>query len=195
MVLIGAALVFPALGNALERRLGFVGRTADVASERLPTAGLVGQAAAGAVLALAWAPCAGPTLGAALILAAKGGSLAAAIAIMTVYALGAAGALIAVGFALGGLVGKARLAAAGAGGRVALGAAFAVIGAAILTGLRPPFRIRSGCGDARLADDVRDVAVTGTGANLPPSFQPGRERLCRTPPRAWHVAAILIPRR
>lgn len=135
MVLIGAALVFPTLGNALERRLGFVGRTADVASERLPTAGLVGQAAAGAVLALAWAPCAGPTLGAALILAAKGGSLAAAIAIMTVYALGAAGALIVVGFALGGLVGKARLAAAGAGGRAALGAAFAVIGAAILTGL------------------------------------------------------------
>jgi cytochrome c-type biogenesis protein len=135
MVLIGAALVFPALGDALERRLGFVGRTADIVSERLPRSGLVGQAAAGAVLALAWAPCAGPTLGAALILAAKGGSLATAIAIMTVYALGAAGALIAVGFALGGLAGKERLAAVGVGGRVALGAAFAVIGAAILTGL------------------------------------------------------------
>ena len=135
MVAIGAALAFPALGNALERRLGFVGRTADVVSERLPKGGLLGQAAAGAVLALAWAPCAGPTLGAALILAAKGGSLAAAIAIMTVYALGAAGALVAVGFALGGLVGKARLAAAGTGGRVALGAAFVVIGAAILSGL------------------------------------------------------------
>ena len=134
MVLIGAALVFPALGDAFERRLGFVGRTADIVGERLPRAGLLGQAAAGAVLALAWAPCAGPTLGAALILAAKGGSLAAAIAIMTVYALGAAGALVAVGLILGGVVGKARLASAGAGGRVALGAVFAVIGAAILTG-------------------------------------------------------------
>ena len=134
MLLIGAALVFPALGDALERRLGFAGRTADVLGERLPRAGLLGQAAAGVVLAFAWAPCAGPTLGAALILAAKSGSLAAATAIMTVYALGAAGALIAVGFALGGLAGKARFAAAGTGGRIALGAAFAVIGAAILTG-------------------------------------------------------------
>ncbi|MGA7195687.1 MAG: cytochrome c biogenesis protein CcdA, partial [Roseiarcus sp.] len=58
----------------------------------------------------------------------------AAIAIMTVYALGAAGALVAVGLILGGVVGKARLASAGAGGSVALGAVFAVIGAAILTG-------------------------------------------------------------
>jgi cytochrome c-type biogenesis protein len=135
MLLIGAALVFPSLGDALEQRLGFVGRTADVLGERLPRAGLLGQAAAGVVLAFAWAPCAGPTLGAALILAAKGGSLAAATAIMMVYALGAAGALIGVGFALGGLTGKARFAAAGAGGRIALGAAFAVIGAAILTGV------------------------------------------------------------
>ncbi len=69
-----------------------------------------------------------------LYLAAKGGSLAAATAIMTVYALGAAGALIGVGFALGGLAGKSRLATAGTAGRIALGAAFAVIGAAILTG-------------------------------------------------------------
>ena len=72
MLFIGAALVFPSLGDALEQRLGFVGRTADVLGERLPRAGLLGQAAAGVVLAFAWAPCAGPTLGAALILAAKG---------------------------------------------------------------------------------------------------------------------------
>src|SRR5271166_2184344 len=135
MVAIGAALAFPALGNALERRLGFVGRTADTLAGRLPKAGLMGQAAAGVVLAFAWAPCAGPTLGAALILAAKGGSLAAAMAIMTVYAFGAAGALVAVGLALGQVAGKTRFAAAGASGRIVLGAAFAVIGAAILTGL------------------------------------------------------------
>ncbi len=135
MLLIGAALVFPSIGDRLERRLGFVGRTADVLSERLPKAGLLGQAAAGVVLAFAWAPCAGPTLGAALILAAKGGSLASAILIMTVYALGAAGALIAVGLALRGIAGRTRFVAAGAAGRIALGAAFAGTGAAILTGL------------------------------------------------------------
>ncbi len=134
MIAIGAALLMPAIGEALETRLGFVGRAADVMSERLPDAGLAGQAAAGVVLAFAWAPCAGPILGAALILAAKGGSLAAAIATMTAYAVGAASALIGLGYAAGRVASKARLAWAGAGGRLALGAAFAIIGAAVLTG-------------------------------------------------------------
>ena len=135
MIAIGAALLAPPIGDAIERRLGFAGRAADVLSERLPNAGLAGQAAAGVVLAFAWAPCAGPILGAALLLAAKGGSVAAAMATMSAYALGAAGALIAVGYAAGRLAAKARFAWAGAGGRIALGAAFVIIGAAVLTGL------------------------------------------------------------
>lgn len=139
MIAIGAALLVPAFGERLERRLGFVGRAADAMGERLPNAGLAGQAAAGVVLAFAWAPCAGPILGAALILAAKGGSLAAATVTMTVYALGAAAALIGVGYAAGRVASKARFAWAGAGGRLALGAAFVVIGAAILTGLDHQF--------------------------------------------------------
>lgn len=134
MIAIGAALLVPAIGERIERRLGFVGRAADVMSERLPNAGLAGQAAAGVVLAFAWAPCAGPILGAALLLAAKGGSLAAAIATMTVYAVGAASALIGAGYAAGRLASKARFVWAGAGGRLALGAAFVLIGAAVLTG-------------------------------------------------------------
>lgn len=134
MVAIGAALLVPAIGERIERRLGFVGRAADVMSERLPNAGLAGQAAAGVVLAFAWAPCAGPILGAALLLAAKGGSLAAAIATMTAYAVGAASALIGAGYAAGRLASKARFVWAGAGGRLALGAAFVLVGAAVLTG-------------------------------------------------------------
>jgi cytochrome c biogenesis protein CcdA len=135
MIVIGAALLKPAIGDAIERRLGFVGRGADILRKRLPSAGLAGQAAAGVVLAFAWAPCAGPILGAALVLAARGGSPAAAIATMTAYALGAAGALLAVGYAIGRVAAKARFASAGAGGRVALGAAFSLIGALVLTGL------------------------------------------------------------
>jgi cytochrome c-type biogenesis protein len=135
MIVIGAALLVPAIGEAIERRLGFAGRAANALSERLPHAGLAGHAAAGVVLAFAWAPCAGPILGAALLLVAKGGSPAAAIVTMTAYALGAAGALLVVGYAVGRVAAKARFAWAGAGGRVALGAAFALIGAAVLTGL------------------------------------------------------------
>jgi cytochrome c-type biogenesis protein len=135
MILIGAALLRPSIWDEIERRLGLAGRAADALRERLPNAGLAGQAAAGAVLAFAWAPCAGPILGAALVLAAKGGSVAAAIATMWAYALGAAGALIAVGFAAGRIASKARFAWAGASGRIALGAAFVLIGLAVLTGL------------------------------------------------------------
>jgi cytochrome c-type biogenesis protein len=134
MIAIGAALLAPAFGERIERSLGFVGRASDMMSERLPNAGLAGQAAAGVVLAFAWAPCAGPILGAALLIAAKGGSLAAAIATMTAYALGAAGALIGVGYAASRVCAKARFAWAGAGGRLALAAAFLIIGAAVLTG-------------------------------------------------------------
>lgn len=134
MIAIGAALLFPAVGDAVEARLGVLGRVSRVLGKRLPQVGLLGQAATGIVLAFAWAPCAGPTLGAALLLAAKGGTLGAVMLTMTVYALGAAGALLAVGFVLGRVGAKARLAAAGAVGRIALGVAFALIGAAILTG-------------------------------------------------------------
>jgi len=134
MIAIGAALLAPAIGERTERRLGFIDSAADMMSRRLPHAGLAGQAAAGVVLAFAWAPCAGPILGAALLIAAKGGSLAAAIATMTAYAIGAAGALIAAGYAVGRVASKARFAWAGAAGRLALGAAFLVIGAAVLTG-------------------------------------------------------------
>ena len=139
MIAIGAALVFPPVGDTVEARLGAIGRASRVLHKRLPRAGLAGQAATGVVLAFAWAPCAGPTLGAALLLAGKGGSLGAAMLTMTVYALGAAGALLAAGFALGRVAAKARLAAAGTAGRVALGAAFALIGGAILTGLDHQF--------------------------------------------------------
>jgi len=134
MVAIGAALVFPAIGAVLERRIAFIGRAAS-AFERLPKAGLIGQAAAGVALAFAWAPCAGPTLGAAFLLAARGGSVAAAMATMTTYALGAAAALIALGLALGHIARRSRVKAAGETARIAFGSIFALVGLAILTGL------------------------------------------------------------
>lgn len=134
---LGLALLVPRLAAALESGLGFAGRGSDFLAARLPRAGLLGQAATGGVLALAWAPCAGPTLGAAFALAANGGSIAMAMLTMFVYALGAAGALLAVGYGLGRLTGRGRAAAAwtGLGGRIALGASLAAIGLLVFTGL------------------------------------------------------------
>jgi cytochrome c-type biogenesis protein len=55
---------------------------------RLPNAGLVGAPVFGAVFALSWAPCVGPTLGAVLTLGATSGSLPRAVTLAVAYCLG-----------------------------------------------------------------------------------------------------------
>jgi cytochrome c biogenesis protein CcdA len=136
ILLVGLALIFPALADRLEVVLTPVQRLGASLQSRLPGSGLLGQAAAGALLALVWAPCAGPTLAAAFVLAARGGSLPFAILSMSVYALGAAGGLLALGYGFGRLAGGGRRAAlaTGAGAKAVLGGAFALVGLLILTG-------------------------------------------------------------
>jgi cytochrome c biogenesis protein CcdA len=65
---------------------------------RVEGTGLVGEAAAGALLGLAWSPCIGPTLGAAIGLAAQGESLAYAAMIMAMFALGASTIVLALAY-------------------------------------------------------------------------------------------------
>ena len=136
LVLAGAALLSPWLQAKIETALEPLARASGSLERRLP-AGVIGQAALGAVLALAWAPCAGPTLGAAFALAASAGSRGLAFVSMSVFALGAATALLAAGFGLGQLasVARARTRLAALAGRWVLGATLAAVGVAILTGL------------------------------------------------------------
>ena len=136
MVAAGIVLVLPRAANALERSLARLGAASGRFGGWTAKKGLIGQAATGALLALAWAPCAGPTLGAAVALAAERGSLPGAMLAMLAYALGAAAALIALGFGLGRIgAGRTRAMLAGSKGRVALGLSLAVFGALVLTGL------------------------------------------------------------
>src|SRR5512137_2199191 len=93
MIVFGAVLVVPAVGERLETVLLPVTRWSEGAAGRLPATGLLGAAGMGAILAVAWAPCIGPSLGAAISLAATGGSQAHVFAIMTVFALGSAASL------------------------------------------------------------------------------------------------------
>ncbi len=141
MVCVGIVMLVPALGLKSERALTPLARWADALSKRLPAAGLAGSFAAGIVLAFAWAPCVGPTLGAAFALAAAGGSLAGAMATMFVFALGAALALLAAGFGLGRLAARARGAIAKRAqlGQAALAVVLIALGGAILSGLDRKF--------------------------------------------------------
>lgn len=136
MLAVGIVMIVPALREGAERALGPLTGISERLRAALPGAGLAGQAAMGVVLAFAWAPCAGPTLGAAFALAASGGSLPMAMATMTAFALGAAASLLAAGYGLGRLAAGARRSAgwSAAIGRDAFGAALAIVGAVILLG-------------------------------------------------------------
>lgn len=137
MVAVGVVLLLPRAADKLESALAGISGASGRMGGWLPRHGLMGQAAAGAVLALAWAPCAGPTLGAAFALAAGRGTFAAAMLTMFVYALGAAGAMLAVGFGLGRMTkaAKADTVLAGKVGRAALGLSLVVFGGLVVTGL------------------------------------------------------------
>ncbi len=139
MLAVGAIMLIPSATLAAENAMAPLARFAERldGANASAGAGALGSFALGAVLAFAWAPCAGPTLGAAFTLAASGGSLPAAMATLAVFALGAAGALIAAGYGLGRLAGAARgrVGRAAEIGRYAFACVIALTGALILTGL------------------------------------------------------------
>ncbi len=133
----GIVMLVPPLAHRAELAMAPVGAFAGRQMGGVDRAGLAGQAGIGALLALAWAPCVGPTLGAALTLAASGGSLAAAMATMMVFALGAATSLLLAGYGLGRLARRGRGIAGRSAviGRTLLGLAFALVGFGMLSGL------------------------------------------------------------
>ncbi|MCC7282554.1 MAG: sulfite exporter TauE/SafE family protein [Acetobacteraceae bacterium] len=104
---------------------------------RMSARGIGGQFALGAVLGLAWAPCTGPALGAALALSAQMGSAPRAAATMLVFALGAALPLLVLGYAARGAVPalRKRLAAGGGAARPVMGGVLALFGLLVLSGL------------------------------------------------------------
>jgi len=132
----GVVLLSPGLQTRVEGALAPLASAGGVWERRLPK-GLTGQFLLGALLSLAWAPCAGPTLGAAFALAASAGSLGLAMLAMAVFALGAASALLAAGFGLGRLaaIGRGRTRAFAHAGRVVFGLVLALVGLGALTGL------------------------------------------------------------
>jgi cytochrome c-type biogenesis protein len=107
LVRAGAATVMIGLGvvllvPAMQARLAFAGAPlatgAQSLIDRLRPAGLSGQFVLGALLGAVWSPCSGPTLGAAVGLAAQSETALQAAAIMTVFGLGAAVPILALAY-------------------------------------------------------------------------------------------------
>ena len=100
-VVVGALIVV--LGLAF---LGLVpGLQRELRFHRLPAAGLLGAPVFGAVFALSWIPCVGPTLGAVLGLATAGGDTGRAVVLATAYCLGIGLPFVAFGVGFRRLIG------------------------------------------------------------------------------------------
>ncbi len=128
------------LSGALQTRIAIAASGASDAGHRLmqrvAPSGLGGQFLIGVILGAVWSPCAGPTLGAASVLAARGESLGAVAATMAAFGLGAALPLLAVGSLSREALRRwrGRMASAGQRGKYVLGAGAVAVAALILTG-------------------------------------------------------------
>jgi cytochrome c-type biogenesis protein len=133
----GAVLLVPALQDRLATIATPVAGRGQVLLDRLQPSGLGGQFALGALLGVIWSPCSGPTLGAAVGLAAQGDSIATAAATMISFGLGAATPILALAYGSRQAILARRdwLVRVSRIGKPLMGTVFVAIGAFVLTGL------------------------------------------------------------
>jgi len=137
MILIGGLLLTPQAQRALATLGGPLTAWAHGPMQRLEEKGPFGQALMGLLLGLVWAPCVGPTLGAASVLAAQGENLGLVALTMLVFGIGAALPLVLIGLASRQTLSRfrARLGGTGTVGKMLLGALLVIMGALIFSGL------------------------------------------------------------
>jgi cytochrome c-type biogenesis protein len=136
MILVGSALIVPLFQSRLALAAGPLSQWADARVAGFAAFGLRGQFGIGVLLGIAWSPCVGPTLGAASLLASQAKDLPQVAATMLLFGLGASSPLLAVGMLSREAMSKARERMLSAGRRLkaALGMAFVLVGASIVTG-------------------------------------------------------------
>ena len=136
LVALGATLVVQRLGNWVSVRLSFLtGRFGINAGRDAVSA--PGQFGVGALLGFVWLPCVGPTLGAAVALAALGQNMTLAFIVMLAYGIGTAAVLMAAGVISGRVLSRWRsgVMTSGKVGKTILGWSLLVLGLLVLTGI------------------------------------------------------------
>ena len=136
MIAVGVVLVVPSWQARLAAAGGPVSGWADQRLQSFGASGVIGQFAIGLLLGAVWSPCVGPTLGAASLLAARGQDLWRVALTMLVFGIGAALPLILLGLLSRATLMRmrAQLMSAGRLGKGLLGAAFILIGVAVVSG-------------------------------------------------------------
>jgi cytochrome c-type biogenesis protein len=133
LVVLGLVLLSWRAQGSFARLLAPVTEGAARLLARTPRSGVVGQFLVGTLLGAIWSPCAGPTLAAAITLAAQRTSVPSAALVIAAFSLGAAVPLVALAYASRETLGRraesiARIA------RPLTGVALVVVGVLTLSG-------------------------------------------------------------
>jgi cytochrome c biogenesis protein CcdA len=137
MLALGIVLLVPALQAELTQRMGPMTGWANRLLQRLPSNGAGAQFLLGLVLGVVWSPCAGPTLGAAIGLAAQRETMLQATTVMAIFGFGAATPVVALAYGSRQVVlnRRDRLRRVSAAAKPIMGIAIAAVGLFVLTGL------------------------------------------------------------
>jgi cytochrome c-type biogenesis protein len=139
MIAIGLAMLIPQGQAAFATGLGPLADRASGALDRLALTGAKGQFVTGLLLGAVWSPCAGPSLFAAIGLAAQTGTVAQAALAMAVFSFGAASVLLALAYGTREALGRRKAAlmefSTSGRGKLIFALLFIAMGAMILFGL------------------------------------------------------------
>jgi cytochrome c-type biogenesis protein len=136
MLGVGIVVLFPAVQTRFARMAAPVATSGQFLLQRLRPAGISGQFMLGVLLGAIWSPCSGPTLGAAVGLAAQGNSVGTATLVMTAFSLGAATPILVLAYGSKRAISMRRdlLARTARFARPVIGTALVGIGAFVLSG-------------------------------------------------------------
>ena len=98
MLIIGIVLLVPALQSRFALAAAPVAMGGQALIDRLRPFGIGGQFALGVLLGAVWSPCSGPTLGAAIGLAAQSETAGRAAVVMAAFSLGATTPILALAY-------------------------------------------------------------------------------------------------
>ena len=136
MIGMGLILLVPALQARLAALASPISTGGQSLLDRVQPSGLAGQFVLGILLGAIWSPCSGPTLGAAIGLAAQGDSMIKAAAVMATFGFGASTPILALAYGSRQAIFSRRdlLTKTTRIAKPVMGAAFMFVGAFVLTG-------------------------------------------------------------
>jgi cytochrome c biogenesis protein CcdA len=136
LLVIGLVLLMPRWQQQVALAAGPVGNWTEQRLGGFSATGIWGQAGVGLLLGIVWAPCVGPTLGAASLMAAQGENLGQVALTMLGFGLGAALPLLFLGLLSRETLLRWRgsLLSTGSGAKKFMGAGLATVGVLILSG-------------------------------------------------------------